>query len=280
MRVRQARVADIAAIYKCQLAAYSALPQSTLCDQRMLKLQLEAFPEGQLVAVSGKKIVGYAMALIVQLDDHSPWYSYSEITGAGTFSTHDPSGDTLYGADIAVDPAYRGQKIAQMLYTERKKLLTRFNLRRMVAGGRIPGYSAYAGRLTPEEYVDKVVSGELQDRALGTHLTAGYKIRGIHMAYLRDAQSLDYATFLEMDNPEFRSEKRRIAGSPMKRPVRKIRVCAAQYEMRRLSSWEEFEHQVGFFVETAEDYHSHFLLLPELFTVQHHEPYAHTAPGH
>jgi predicted amidohydrolase len=122
--------------------------------------------------------------------------------------------------------------------------------------------------MTPEEYVDKVQRGELKDRALGAHLRAGYTIRSVHMGYLRDAQSLNYATFLEILNPDFREEKRRIAGSPMKRPVRKIRVCAAQYEMRRLNSWDEFEHQVGFFVETAEDYHSHFLLLPELFTVQ------------
>jgi predicted amidohydrolase len=38
--------------------------------------------------------------------------------------------------------------------------------------------------------------------------------------------------------------------------------------MRRISTWEEFQHQVEFFVETAEEYHAHFLLFPELFTVQ------------
>ena len=54
----------------------------------------------------------------------------------------------------------------------------------------------------------------------------------------------------------------------MKRPVRKIRVCAAQYQMRRIASWDEFQHQVDFFVSTAEQYSCHFLLFPELFTVQ------------
>lgn len=266
--VRQATLADVPAIYECQIAAYSALPVATLCDERMLRLQIEAFPEGQLVAITDQKIAGYAFAMIIQLDESSPWYSYTEITGGGTFSTHDPSGDTLYGADIAVHPDYRGRRVAQHLYDVRKEILRRFNLRRMVAGGRIPGYAEHAGKLSPEEYVDKVTEGELKDRALGTHLRAGYKIRGVHMGYLRDAQSLDYATFLEMENPSYESAKRRIAGSPMKRPVRKIRVCATQYEMRSLSNWEEFEHQVDFFVATAAEYHSHFLLLPELFTVQ------------
>jgi predicted amidohydrolase len=88
------------------------------------------------------------------------------------------------------------------------------------------------------------------------------------MGYVRDVQSLNYATFLEMENPEFRSERRRIAAAPMKRPVRRIRVCAVQYQMRRISTWEEFEQQVDFFVQTAEEYHCHYLVFPELFTVQ------------
>jgi len=38
--------------------------------------------------------------------------------------------------------------------------------------------------------------------------------------------------------------------------------------MRRIRSWSEFEQQVEFFVATAEEYHCHFLVFPELFTVQ------------
>ena len=112
VRVRRARLQDIPAIYACQRAAYATFPPMGLCDERQLQLQLEAFPEGQFVALRRQQIVGYATALIVQLDDDSPWYSYSEITGNGTFSTHDPSGDTLYGADIVVHPEHRGQGIA------------------------------------------------------------------------------------------------------------------------------------------------------------------------
>jgi len=122
--------------------------------------------------------------------------------------------------------------------------------------------------MTPEEYVEKVQKGELKDQALNAHLKAGYRVRGVHMGYLRDRQSLDYATFLEMENPGFRPTPRRIAAAPIKSPVRKIRVCAAQYQMRRISSWREFERQVEFFVSTAEQYDCHFLLFPELFTLQ------------
>lgn len=268
VKVRRARLDDVPTIYACQAAAYANYGPAGLCDERLLRMQIEAFPDGQLIATIGKQVVGYAMALIVHLDDESPWYSYAEITGNGTFSTHDPAGDDLYGADMAVHPDYRGLGIAGKLYAARMNILKRFNLRRMVAGGRIPGYREYAGRLSAEQYVDKVCRGELKDPALTAHLKAGYQVKGVHMSYLQDEQSLDYATFLELKNSAYRQPKRMIAASPMKRPVRKIRVCAAQYEMRSVKSWEEFEHQVDFFVATAEQYHCHYLVFPELFTVQ------------
>ncbi|MGB5695777.1 MAG: GNAT family N-acetyltransferase [Polyangiales bacterium] len=268
VKVRRATLEDIPGIYACELAAYPLFPPSSLPAARELQFEIEAFPDGQLVAVLGDQVVGYATSLIVQLDDDSPWYSWGEITGNGTFSTHSPSGDTLYGADIAVHPDYRGRGISKKLYVARKRILRRFNLRRMVAGGRIPGYAEHAGSITAEEYVARVIRGELRDPSLNAHLHAGFAVRSVHMGYSRDEQSLDYATFLEYENPNFSSERRKIAGAPLKRPVRRIRVCAAQYEMRSISSWEQFEHQVDFFVSTAVQYNSHYLVFPELFTAQ------------
>ena len=268
VKIRRSRLSDVPQIYACQEAAYQNYGSGGLCDERLLTLQIEAFPEGQLVAVRRGRVVGYATSLIVRLDDESPWYSYGEITGDGTFSTHDPTGDTLYGADIAVHPDFRGRGVAGKLYEGRLAILKRFDLRRMVAGGRIPGYRVHAGRMSAEEYIDRVTRGELKDPALSAHLKAGYRVLGVHMGYLHDAQSVNYATFLELENPSYRPERRRIAASPMKRPVRKIRVCAAQYQMRPLRNWHEFEQQVEFFVATAEQYHCHFLVFPELFTVQ------------
>ncbi|GMW01354.1 MAG: carbon-nitrogen hydrolase [Candidatus Hydrogenedentota bacterium] len=268
VKIRPWREEDIPGLIDCQAAAYADMPKHEMCNERHFSMQLAAFPEGQFLAEHEGKVVGFAASLIVTLDDSSPWHSYAEITGSGTFNTHDPSGDTLYGAEMCVRPDYRGQGIAGKLYEARKSILKRFNLRRMVAGGRIPGYRDYAGQMTPDEYVDKVIDGELKDAALNAHLKAGYQIKGVFFDYLSDEASLNYATHLELANPLFRPERRRIAASPIQRPVRRIRVCAAQFMMRSIRSWDEFERQVEFFVHTADEYDCHFLVFPELFTIQ------------
>ena len=268
IKVRRWKKSDIPALLACQTAAYPQLADESMNDKRKLELQLEIFPDGQFLAECDGKVVGYCTSLIVQLDEDSPWYSYNEITGVGTFSTHDPSGDTLYGSDIAVHPKYRGKGIAGKLYVRRKSLLKRYNLRQMIAGGRIPGYAAFARSMTAEKYIEKVKRGELKDPALSAHLKAGYDVRSVHYGYLNDSESMNYATFLHMLNPSFDSAKRTIAGAPIRKPVRKIRVCAAQYQMRPIKTWEDLERQVEFYAETADEYHCHFLLFPELFTAQ------------
>ena len=45
-------------------------------------------------------------------------------------------------------------------------------------------------------------------------------------------------------------------------------VCAAQYAMKPVASWEELERNVGFFADFSSSYHCHFLVFPEYFTFQ------------
>lgn len=266
--MRVAKPEDVSGIGAVARAAYVAWPASNIATEREFRLQLEAFPNGQLVALVDGTIVGYATSLIVQLDDQSPWFNHTEITGYGTFSTHDPSGQTLYGADLAVHPDYQGRGIAQLLYRGRRALLKRYNLKQLVAGGRIPGYSAYKGLLTAREYVEKVRRGELKDSALSAHLRAGYDVLGVHLGYLEDQESLGYATHLVMANPHFQPRKRLIAGAPIRRTARHVRVCAAQYDQRRITSFTEFAEQVEYFAQAASSYDSHLLVFPEFVTAQ------------
>ncbi|MGB3210994.1 MAG: GNAT family N-acetyltransferase [Desulforhopalus sp.] len=266
--VRNATLADVPSIVGVAAKAYSRWSSDQLANERNYQMQITAFPEGQFVAVKEDKVVGYCSSLIVQFDDDSPWYDHGEITGFGSFSTHTPSGNTLYGADIAVDPDYQKQGISKKLYGARKSLLRRHNLKQMIAGGRIPGYSKYQGKMSAKEYVAKVINGELRDKALNAHIRAGYEIHGVHYGYMEDEQSLGYSTHLVMPNPRHNPKKRALAGQPIKRTVRRARVCAVQYEMRKLRNWEELCEQVEYFVDTADLYDSHLVIFPELFIAQ------------
>ncbi|WP_432735874.1 GNAT family N-acetyltransferase [Maridesulfovibrio sp. FT414] len=266
VKIRNWTREDIPAIVECQKAAYPDYAEHY--DERMYSMQFTAFPQGQILAECDGEVVGYATCLIVQLDDSVDWYRYDEITGSGTFSTHTPTGDTLYGADIAVRPDFRGKGVAGKIYKYRKQIMKRYNLSRMIAHGRIMNYNEQAGVLTAKEYVEMVERGELSDSALNAHLKAGYKVTGVFLDLLHDDSSLNYSTFLEMPNPDFQPVRRKIAAAPLRRPVRRFRVCAAQYLMRKISSWEDLRQSVEFFVSTADAYHCHFLVLPELFTAQ------------
>ena len=61
-----------------------------------------------------------------------------EITGNGYASRHDPDGDWLYGMEVCVDPEFRGYRLGQRLYNERKKLCQALGLKGIVFAGRLP----------------------------------------------------------------------------------------------------------------------------------------------
>jgi predicted amidohydrolase len=50
--------------------------------------------------------------------------------------------------------------------------------------------------------------------------------------------------------------------------VRTIRAAAVQYQMRPITSFEEFAQQCEFFIDTASEYRADFLLFPEMVTNQ------------
>jgi len=177
--------------------------------------QLEAhysyFREGQFVAIERKtgKLVGLAFSLIISWDDYSPYDSWTDFTSGGFFHNHNPrKGKTLYGAEVMVDPEYRGRGIAKQLYNARQELARRFNLKRIRAGARLVGYSKFKDSLTPEEYTQKVIKQEIFDPTLSFQLGQGFSVLDVAKNYLlNDPESLGYAAVIEWLNPDTASEK-------------------------------------------------------------------------
>jgi GNAT superfamily N-acetyltransferase len=193
--------ADIPAVIALQTRVFPGMPPWAAAQ---LESHLRVFPEGQLVAVSPDgTLVGSASALIVLWADYAPTATWKELTGNGYFTTHNPLGKTLYGADIGVDPAARGMGVGGRLYQARKAVVAELGLARMITGGRLPGYGALAGEMPAERYVAEVVAGRRHDRVLSFQLVHGFRVRGVIPGYLGfDTASGGYATLLEWPNPD------------------------------------------------------------------------------
>jgi hypothetical protein len=66
-------------------------------------------------------------------------------------------------ADISTHPKHRREGIGGMIVDKWKELVTELNLRRMIGGGRLFNYTDHTDRMSPFEYVMKVMKGELKD---------------------------------------------------------------------------------------------------------------------
>jgi predicted N-acetyltransferase YhbS len=181
----------------------------TLASDEWLKVEhlynhLRLFPEGQHVALDGKQPIAMSATFRINLDLEQPAHTFHEIIAGGYFSNHDPAGPYLYGADMSVHPAYRRQGIASRLYNTRKELIRRLNLRGMIGGGMIPGYRDHRDHLDVEEYVNRVVRGELRDPTLSAQLRNGFAVRGILRDYLHDDVLGHDATLIVWTNPDYR----------------------------------------------------------------------------
>lgn len=257
--IRQLRPSDYKAVVRIQQRCFPSIEPWTK-DQFLS--QLKRFPEGQVGIVFGTQLVGTSSSLILDMDEVGRRHSFRDVADGGHISNHNPGGDTLYGIDIAVDPEYRGLRLARRLYDARKELAVERGLRRMLIAGRMPNYHKHAKKMTPEEYLHAVVSRELRDPVLLAQTANGFEVVGVIEDYLpSDVESCGHAVLMEWRNPEWVPAEGK-AGTGM------VRVASVQYEMRTVHSFEEFAKQCDFFVDTAGEYECDFVLFPELLTNQ------------
>jgi len=261
LHMRQLRIEDFERLVEMARACF---PGMLPWKREQIESQLARFPEGQIVIEVDGEIVASSASLVVDFSEYSDWHSWKEIADNGYIRNHDPEGDTLYGIEIMVDPRFRGLKLARRLYEARKQLAREMNLSRIMIGGRIPGYGAHAHDLSAREYVEQVMAKSLVDPVLTAQLANGFVLKQLVPDYFPgDEDSRGYATFLEWTNLDFSPRSRR-----QFRAVAPVRIAVVQYEMRRVSSFEEFGRNCEYFIDVASDYKSDFVLFPELVTNQ------------
>ena len=259
LSLRNTRLSDYEDIREIMELVYPGMGGAW--TRKQFASQISRFPEGQICIEDNGKVVAAAISLIVDYRRWGDRHTYDAITGNGYLTTHDPSGDTLYGVDVFVHPDYRGLRLGRRLYDARKELCENLNLRAIVAGGRIPGYREYRDQMAPREYVERVKSGEIYDRVLSFQLANDFHVRKVISNYLpSDRASQAYATLLEWINIYY-EEKEPLIGR--KKPV--VRVGAVQWQMRPTGSVEDLLHQVEYFVDAVAGYQADILLFPEFF---------------
>ncbi|MFL6434863.1 MAG: GNAT family N-acetyltransferase [Nitrososphaeraceae archaeon] len=202
--IRNIRLDDIDKVLRLQEVSFADMASyGMVWPASYLKKHVHIFPEGQLCAEINGEIVASASSLVIMLKSQYSEHTWHEITGHGLFTTHDPKGDTLYGADISTHPKFQRKGIGTMLYNVRKNLVIRMNLRRIVIGGRLFNYFKYANELSALEYSRKVIEREIEDPVLLFQLKNGFKFIKVLPNYLYDRRSKNYSNFLEWLNPHY-----------------------------------------------------------------------------
>jgi len=261
IRVRPLRMEDYDQVVALQLKCFPGMKAWT---REQFGSMTTVFPEGQICIELKGRVIASSASLIVDFDLYSDWHDWRTVADHGFIRNHDPKGDTLYGIEIMVDPEFRGMRLARRLYAARKEICRKENIMRIILGGRIPGYAKHKNEMSAREYVDKVINKTLYDRVLTAQLSNGFALQRLIPEYMpSDEDSAGWATQLEWKNLDYVPDERRQLN-----PVQIVRLCVVQYQMRAVKDFDEFARQCGFFLDVAAEYHSDFIVFPELFTTQ------------
>lgn len=260
VEVRPLKIEDYIPLKNAMIDAYKDM-ENSYWKEKHIQTLLKIFPNGQFVVVVDGIVVGCALSIIVSDKLAESDHTYNQITDNYSFSTHDSSGNTLYGIDVFISPKFRGLRLGRRLYDVRKELCEDLNLKGIIFGGRIPNYSKYSSEFSPKEYIERVKLKEIYDPVLTFQLSNDFHVLKLMTGYLPDdTSSLEYATLLEWNNIFYK--KREILTNKTKQVVR---LGLVQWQMRSMSKLETLFEQMEYFVDAVSDYSSDFCLFPEFF---------------
>jgi ribosomal protein S18 acetylase RimI-like enzyme len=196
--IRPYTLADLPQLIRIQQECFPPpFPSELWWRAEQIASQVERFSAGALCAVENDELVGSATCNRLRFDPAHPNHTWAEAADDGYLRNYDPQGDTLYGIDVAVRPAWRGRGVARALYQARFALVRALGLKRFLAGSRISGYHRHAATLSAAAYVAAVVAGRLEDPVITPQLRAGLRPVALVPGYLPDTEARDFALLME-----------------------------------------------------------------------------------
>lgn len=197
--VASTRPEDAAALAALQVACFPTLAPEQLFREEHYRKHLELFPEGQFVALDRGRVVGGTTTCRLHFDFTHVGHTFEDVIQGGWLTSHEPDGDWLYGADISVDPGYRGRGLARALYAARQDVVRRFGLEGQVSAGMMRGYGAVKDRMSAEEYYRRLREGSVNDPTLSAQMKIGFELRGLLPGYVQDPVCAGYAVLIVLD---------------------------------------------------------------------------------
>jgi ribosomal protein S18 acetylase RimI-like enzyme len=176
-------------------------PSELWWNEEQLNNHITLFPEGALCVEIDGEIVGSMTGLLVDFDPNHPVHTWEEITDNGYIRNHIPTGNTLYVVDICVKPAYRKLDLGKLLMQSMYDVVIHKDIDRLLGGGRMPGYHKHSDQLSPQDYLNNVLSGALRDPVISFLLRCGRMPVALVENYLEDEESHNYGVLMEWRNP-------------------------------------------------------------------------------
>lgn len=200
--VRNYEKADFGDLIAIQQESFPPpFPSDLWWSEEQLESHVEHYPEGALCVEINGEVVGSITGLLVHFNPENPVHTWEEVTDHGYIRNHDPKGGTLYIVDISVKPAYRKLDLGKLLMQSIYERVIHDGLDRVLGGGRMPGYHHHAEQLSPEQYVERVLTGDLKDPVISFLLRCGRTPVCVVPDYLEDEQSHHNALLMEWKNP-------------------------------------------------------------------------------
>lgn len=200
-------VAMAATLEELELQTFPTADPKELYSAAEFVLLAKEFPEGSVIGFDGDdrtNPVAVGLGVRTDFDFASPQHNVKTFfDDAPTESGDDPDGIWYYGTDIVVSPDYRRRGIGKELYDMRKQICRELDLAGLVAGGVIPGFAAHKDDMSADEYIGKVVAGELYDPTLTFQLENGFEAKCALAGYLTDPEVDNYAALIVWRNPEY-----------------------------------------------------------------------------
>jgi len=179
-------------------------PSELWWNVEQLTNHVTLFPEGAVCVEVEGVLAGSITGLLVPFDPSHPQHTWEEATDNGYIGNHNPDGDTLYIVDLCVRPRFRSLGLGKVLMESMYELVIEKKLRRLLGGGRMPGYGRVAHLMTAEQYLQAVLRGERKDPVITFLLRCGRTPLQIVPDYLPDEESRNCAVLMEWKNPFFR----------------------------------------------------------------------------